>query len=73
MLASFSLGDPRPSEICKGVFRRVRTEAYRRYIPAVFCLSTVDHLMQELDLDEASCAGRRSSPGMSPRAEWTLG
>ena len=24
-------------------------------------------------LDEASCAGRRSSPGMSPRAEWTLG
>ena len=21
----------------------------------------------------ASCAGRRSSPGMSPRAEWTLG
>ena len=42
-------------------------------LSAVFCLSTVDHLMYVLDLDEAICAGRRSSPGVSPRAEWTLG
>ena len=39
----------------------------------VFCLSTVDHLMQVLDLNETSCAGRRSSPGVSARAEWTRG
>ena len=42
-------------------------------LSAVFCLSTVDHLVYVLDLDEAICAGRRSSPGVSPRAEWTLG
>ena len=42
------------------------------HFTAVFCLSTVDYLLQVLDFDDASCAGRRFSPGMFPRAEWTL-
>ena len=32
----------------------------------LYSLSTVDSFLEVLDLDEASCAGRRSSPGVSP-------
>ena len=39
----------------------------------VLCFDIVDNLKQVLDLDESSCAGKRSPPDMPARAEWTLG
>ena len=37
----------------------------------VLCFDIVDNVKQVLDLDESSCAGRRSPPDMSPREGWT--
>ena len=41
---------------------KLGTIQFDRHFTAVFCLSTVDHLMYVLDLDEASCADPWSRP-----------
>ena len=37
----------------------------------VLCFDIVDNVRQVLDLDESSCAGRRSPPDTFPREGWT--